>query len=311
MTEPRFRVGVALGGGAARGLAHIGVLRVLQDQGIPIDIVVGTSIGALVGGVFAQIGDARKVEERFRRFVHSRDFRKTEFEFLRGTRREEPKLAYSVRDMIRRGVFYSFSMGRPSFVSREDFLHNVYSLVDDVAIEQCGVKYAAVAVDIETGDSVPITSGSLRQAVCASSAIPGLMPPIEVGGRTLIDGGCVSKVPVIETFRLGADMVIASDISQELEDAKDLDRGLNVLVRSNAIRADALRNFQCRLADIVVRPRVQHIHWADFVGAESLIEEGARAAAARVQDIQSLMDRSRWRARLGFSRGKRLAKAFF
>jgi NTE family protein len=311
MSSSSFRVGVALGGGAARGLAHIGVLKALQNQGIPIHLVVGTSIGALVGGVFALLGDARKAEERIRRFVHSRDFRRTEFEFLKESRREEPGLLYSVQNLIKRGIFYSFSMARPSFVSRENFLHNIYSLVEDVAVEQCRVPFAAVAADIETGEGALLSSGSLRQVIAASSAIPGLMPPIEMNGRTLIDGGWVSKVPVIEAFKLGADMVIASDISQELDDTRSLNRGLDILIRANAIRSDALKAFQCRLADSVIRPRVGHVHWADFVEALDLIDEGVRAAALKIPDIQALLERSRWRTKLGFSRGKRLAKAFF
>jgi len=311
MPAGAFKVGLALGGGAARGLAHIGILKELQRRQIPIDLIVGTSIGALVGGAFAVLGDAQKVEDRFRRFVHSRDFRHTEFEFLKDSRKGEPSLLYSVGDLIKKGIFYSFSMTRNSFISRENFLHNIYSLIEDVKIENCRLPFAAVAADIETGEGVLLSSGSLRHAICASSAIPGLMTPIEIGGRTLIDGGWVSKLPVIEAFRMGADMVIASDISQEIEDTRGLKKGLDIMIRANAIRSDALRNFHARLADVVIRPRVNHVHWADFVEAIRLVEEGERAASAKAADIVAMLDRSRWRTRLGFSRGKRLAKAFF
>jgi len=306
-----FKVGLALGGGAARGLAHIGVLKELQARKIPIDIVVGTSIGSLVGGAFAILGDANKVEERFRRFVKSREFRRTEFEFLKDSRRDEPSLLYSVGDIIKRGIFYSFSMTRNSFISRENFLHNIYSLIEDVRIENCRVPFAAVAADIETGEGAILSTGSLRMAIAASSAIPGLMTPVEVAGRQLIDGGWVSKLPVIEAFKMGADMVIASDISREIDDTRDLRKGLDIMIRANAIRSDALRNFHARLADVVIHPRVNHIHWADFVEAVQLIPEGERATAGRAEDIVAMLDRSRWRTRLGFSRGKRLAKAFF
>ena len=251
------------------------------------------------------------MEDRFRRFVHSRDFRRAEFEFLKDSRRDEPSLLYSVGDMIKRGIFYSFSMTRNSFVSRENFLHNIYSLIEDVKIENCRIPFAAVAADIETGEGVLLSAGSLRQAICASSAIPGLMTPIEIGGRTLIDGGWVSKLPVIETFRLGADMVIASDISQEIEDTRGLKNGLDIMIRANAIRSDALRNFHARLADVVLRPRVDHIHWADFVAAIRLVEEGEIAVSGKAADIDLRLERSRGQTRVGFSRGKRLARAFF
>jgi NTE family protein len=311
MVARGFRIAVAMGGGAARGLAHIGVLKALQNEGIPIDILVGTSIGSLVGGAFAVLKDARKVEERFRRFVHSREFRRTEFEFLKDSRQDTPSLTYSLTNLVRRGIFYSLSMARPSFISEENFVHNIHSLVEDVTFESLNFPFGAVAVDIENGEAVLLTSGSLRKGICASSAIPGLMPPVQSNGRTFIDGGWVSKVPVIEAFKMGADMVIASDISVDLEDTRNLKRGLDVLIRADAIKAEALRAFHCRLADVVIRPKVSHVHWADFVGGVSLIEEGERATVARIPDVHALMERSRWRTKLGFSRGKRLAKAFF
>jgi NTE family protein len=311
MVARGFRIAVAMGGGAARGLAHIGVLKALQNEGIPIDILVGTSIGSLVGGAFAVLKDARKVEERFRRFVHSREFRRTEFEFLKDSRQDTPSLTYSLTKLVRRGIFYSLSMARPSFISEENFVHNIHSLVEDVTFESLNFPFGAVAVDIENGEAVLLTSGSLRKGICASSAIPGLMPPVRSNGRTFIDGGWVSKVPVIEAFKMGADMVIASDISVDLEDTRNLKRGLDVLIRADAIKAEALRAFHCRLADVVIRPKVSHVHWADFVGGVSLIEEGERATVARIPDVHALMERSRWRTKLGFSRGKRLAKAFF
>ncbi|HXI01539.1 MAG TPA: patatin-like phospholipase family protein [Candidatus Saccharimonadales bacterium] len=311
MAPRSFSVGVAMGGGAARGLAHIGVLKALQDQGVPIDIVAGTSIGALVGGAFAILKDARRVEERFRRFVHSREFRRTEFEFLKDSRRNAPNVSYSLGNLVKRGIFYSMSMARPSFISEENFRHNIYSLIEDVTFESLGLPFGAVAVDIESGEAVLLRTGSLRKAICASSAIPGMMPPVPVNGRTYIDGGWVSKIPVIEAFKMGADVVIASDISVDLEDTRNLKRGLDVLIRADAIKADALRSFLCRLADVVVRPRVSQVHWADFVEGVNLIEEGERAARARIPDILALMDRGRWRTRLGLSGGKRLARAFF
>ena len=306
-----FTLGLALGGGAARGLAHIGVLRALQRADIQLDLIAGTSIGSLVGGVHAILADAAATEQRFRRFVVSREFRRTEFDFLKDSRRDEPSLLYSVSNLIKRGIFYSFSMTRPSFISEANFTHNIYSLVEDVAIGETKVPFFPVAADLETGEEVVLTSGSLRRGVLASSAIPGLLPPIRMNGRVLIDGGWVSKVPVFAAFRQGADMVIGVDISPELDDTRDLKKGFDVLVRANAIKAEALKNFQCKLADVLIRPRVGGVHWADFSGALTLIDEGDRAATLKVAEIKEKIERAKWKTRLGFSRGRRYAKAFF
>jgi NTE family protein len=306
-----FTLGLALGGGAARGLAHIGVLRALERAQIAPDLIVGTSIGALVGSVYATLGDAHRTEQRFRDFVASRDFRRSEFDFLKDSRRAQPNLIYSVSNLVKRGIFYSFSMTRPSFISEANFVHNIHSLVDDVSIGETRIPFVPVAADLETGEEVILSSGSLRRGVLASSAIPGLLPPIRINGRVLIDGGWVSKVPVVAAFRRGADMVIGVDISPELEDTRELKKGFDVLVRANAIKAEALKNFQCKLVDVLIRPKVGRVHWADFSGALTLIDEGDRAATLKIPEIQEKIERARWKTRLGFSRGKRFARAFF
>ena len=306
-----FSLSLALGGGAARGLAHIGVIRALERAEIPLDMITGTSIGSLVGAAYSIKADAAKTEDRFRKFVVSREFRRTEFDFLKDSRKAEPSLLYSVSNLIKRGIFYSFSMTRPSFISEENFAHNIHSLVEDVDIGETEIPFYPVAADLETGEEVILTSGSLRRGVLASSAIPGLLPPMRINGQVLIDGGWVSKVPVFAAFRRGADMVIGVDISPELEDTKELNKGFDVLVRANAIKAEALKNFQCKMCDVLIRPKVGAVHWADFTGALSLIEEGDRAATLKIPEIKEKLDRARWKTRLGYSRGKRFAKAFF
>ncbi|HET6372475.1 MAG TPA: patatin-like phospholipase family protein [Candidatus Polarisedimenticolia bacterium] len=306
-----FTLGLALGGGAARGLAHIGVLRALARAGITIDMIAGTSIGALVGSVYATTGDVEETERRFRQFVASKEFRRTEFDFLKDTRREKAGLLYSAREMIKRGIFYSYSMTRSSFISEENFVHNIHSLVNDIKIGETKIPFFPVAADLETGEEIVLTSGSLRRGVCASSAIPGLLPPVRINGKILIDGGWVAKVPVFAAFRQGADMVVGVDISPELEDTKGLRKGLEILVRANAIKAEALKNFQCKLLDVLIKPRVGQVHWADFNGGLALIEEGDRAATLKVPEIHERLERAKWKTRLGFSRGKRYARAFF
>ena len=306
-----FKVCLALGGGAARGLAHIGVLRALERAGIPLDMITGTSIGALVGSVYAINRDAKKTEERFRKFVFSREFRRTEFDFLKDSRENAPGVLYSVSNLVKRGIFYSFSMTRASFISEENFTHNIHQLVEDTEIGKTAIEFYPVAVDLETGEEVVLTAGSVRRGVLASSAIPGLLPPVRINGRVLIDGGWVSKVPVFAAFKQGADLVIGVDISPELEDTRELKKGLDVLVRANAIKAEALKNFQCRMLDVLIRPNVGQTHWADFTGALALIDEGDKATTAKIPEIREAIEQGRWKSRLGYSRGKRFAKSFF
>ena len=305
-----FKVGLALGGGAARGLAHIGVLKTLEENQVPIDLIVGTSIGALVGGVYATTRSATATEERFRRFIFSKQFKRSKFDFLKESRQARPGLLYNFVSLVKRGIFYSFSMAKTSWISAEHFEHNINSILDDVQIEDTAIPFAAVATDINRGEEVILRHGSLRTAVSASSAVPGLLPPVPINGRLLIDGGWMCKVPVLPALRLGASVVIGVDVSKEIEDTSGLRNGLNIMMRANALKAEALKTMQCRFADILIEPDVDHVHWADFSAIVECIALGRDATLRRVGAIRRQIKMARLSSLLGYSRSRRLARAY-
>ncbi|MGD8374586.1 MAG: patatin-like phospholipase family protein [Acidobacteriota bacterium] len=305
------KVGVALGGGAARGLAHIGVLQALQEAGVSVDVLAGTSIGALVAGVYATSKSPREMEERFSRFVRSKEFRRAEFDFLKETKGAEPGILYSVSNLIKRGIFYSVQMTRPSFITMENFAHNIRRLIPDMRVERTLITLVPVAVDLDSGKEVLLTTGPLRRVIMASAAIPGILPPVEFGGRRYIDGGWISKIPVLAAFREGADIVIAVDVSDDLGDTSGLKTGMDVSVRANAIKSEALKEFQLRFADVVIKPEVRDHHWADFASAMPLVERGRRAAREALPLVRRAIERARISSVFGATRGRRLAKKFF
>lgn len=135
-----------------------------------------------------------------------------------------------------------------------------------------------------------IQSGPLRRAVSASSAIPGVLPPVEWNGKMLIDGGWSSKVPVLAAFKLGADVVIAVDISQELRDTRKLTRGYDIFIRASSITESILKRMQCRMADVLIRPEVGTIHWADFGRARECMERGRESVLTKLEEIRSLVN---------------------
>jgi len=304
------KIGLALGGGAARGLAHIGVLKVLEQQGVPIDLIAGTSIGALVGGVYATTRNAAATEQRFLEFIFSEEFKRDRFDFLRESRQASPHLLDNVKTLIKRGIFYSVSMAKPSFVSAQNFEHNINGVLDDVRIEETPIPFAAIAADIHRGQQVLLQRGSLRRAVSASSAVPGLLPPVIIDGRTLIDGGCVAKVPVVPVLLMGADVVIGVDVSREFEEQVNLRNGLSIMVRANSISTDALKSLQCRLADVVIAPDVGRIHWADFSAVRACIARGEEGATSGLDEIRRQHRAARWSSFLGISRARRLARYY-
>jgi NTE family protein len=299
------KIGLALGGGAARGLAHLGVLRILEQEGIPIQLITGTSVGALVGGVYACLGDAAATEKRFVDFAQSSAFKRSAFDFLKESSSEQPGMLYNLKMLFKKGIFYGTSMTKKSFISAENFEHNINSLLDDIDIPATRVPFAAVSVCLATATEVIHTEGSLRRAVSASCAVPGVLPPVEVNGRRLVDGGWLSRVPILPAFRLGARAVIAVDISLDLEDTSEFRKGYNIMVRANAIRAEALKNLQCQFADVLIRPRVGHIHWADFSAVEECLVRGEEAARAALPAIRATLRRRRLTAVLDPIRPRR------
>lgn len=286
------RVGLALGGGAARGLAHIGVLKVLEREKFPIDIVVGTSIGALIGGAFTTLNGCDETERRFLKFSASSEFRRSAFDFIREARRDKRGLISRASAIIKRGIFYSQTLYKVSFMSAEALAHNINSLLPDVDIREARQSFAAVAADLVTGHEVVFRCGPLRKVVSASCAIPGLLPPVPMAGRTFIDGGWVDRVPGLPARRLGADVVIGVDISPEVGRVVPT-RGVDVMVAATSLQAAALKRLQSRYLDYVIRPDVSEIHWADFSAIGLAIERGMEAAEAALPQLRRLLSRRR------------------
>ncbi|ANM31929.1 hypothetical protein ABI59_23735 [Acidobacteria bacterium Mor1] len=303
----RINVGLALGGGAARGLAHIGVIRGLQRAGIPIDIVTGTSMGAIVGGAFAAAGNVDQCEHQVREIVTSERFKKSRLSFLQESKKASGGLMYSVRSLVKKGVFYGVSSMRSSFLSAEDFASDIAAVVPDIPLADTQIPFAAVALDLDEGEEVLIRDGSLLRATRASSAIPGILPSVSFEGRTLIDGGWVDKVPVLPAFYLGADIVIAVDITADLDEPKEKRKAIDVMMRANTIRDKALVRMIVRLADQVIEPDVRSIHWADFGAVDRCVEAGEASVAEALPRLQAFLQKERWASLVRRSRARKMA----
>jgi NTE family protein len=299
---------LALGGGAARGVAHIGVLRVLVEAGIPIDVIAGTSMGAIIGGAFAATQDIEELERKVRDRLTSDEFDTNRLNFLKESKKQRGGLLFSVANLVRKGIFYGVSTLRPSFLSAEAFANSLETLLPEEPIEDLQLRFGAVALDIESAHEVVLCNGDLHRAAKASSAIPGILPPVTVNGRTLIDGGWVDKIPVIPAFLLGADVVIAVDITAGLEDAPNLDRGVDIMVRADAIKDHTLVGHLRRFADLVIAPDVKQVHWADFGAYERCIAAGDEATRQALPRIRALLRRERFLSILRPGFGKRKAR---
>ncbi|HEX9759254.1 MAG TPA: patatin-like phospholipase family protein [Nitrospiria bacterium] len=283
-----FKVGLALGGGGARGISHLGVLSALEKAGVPIDLVAGVSFGAVVGAMYAIQPNIQEIENRITTFVNGPEFKRTRFEFMRHDLNQGKragilsKLAHSVK----RGVFYGISFTRQAYISEMEFLRVMGHLIDDVDMENTKVPFFTTAADLINGGEYILDKGSLRKAICATCAIPGIFPPMMYGEHLLMDGGWVNPVPVDLLRQKGADFVIAVNASDSVLKVTGFNRGLDLLLRADALVRERLRSHYAKKADVIIQPDVGKVHWADFSRPKEYMQKGKEATETKLEEVK-------------------------
>jgi NTE family protein len=272
------RVALVLGGGGARGFAHVGVIRVLEDAGVPIELVVGTSVGSLVGALYAGQTNSYELER-----------------LARG---------------LERGDFFDFSLAPALFgrglASGDRLERFVRERVGVERIEQLRIPYAAIATDLTTGEAVVLRSGDVARAVRASSAIPGVFEPVELDGRVLVDGGVARNLPVRIARDLGADVVIAVDVSA-IEGDDPPANFVEVFLRAVNLVAHAEVEQARREADVLLTPAVGGVGYIEFDRKDEAIAAGIEAARALLPRIREAVEG--WRPGRARARGEGAAGA--
>ncbi|WP_235937755.1 patatin-like phospholipase family protein [Marinobacter caseinilyticus] len=286
-------VGLVLSGGGAKGIAHVGVLRVLEEIQVPVDVVVGTSAGAAVAAMFALGMPVDEIESRLVEMDWLESFRDSPGRAAKPVRRKDEDWRYPINPglgvrldgiHVGRGLISGQNLG---FVLNE--LTREAALVRD--FDQLPVRFRAVATDLETGKEVVIGDGSLSEAIRASMSIPGVYAPVERNGQLLVDGGVANNIPISVAKKMGADIIIAVDISDSLSAGKSLTEAFNVVgqlttlvTRANVEKQLALLEKQ----DILIHPEMGELSSADFNQAPLIIEIGATAARNKAGQLYSL-----------------------
>ena len=254
----RPKVALALGGGAARGFAHVGVIKALEAHGVTPDILVGTSAGSLVAALYAGGGNGFELQ----------------------------RLAFGMEDssisdwiLPDRGVI------------RGEALQNYVNLVlGNRPMEKLRRTLGVVATDLQTGEMTVFRRGNVGLAVRASSSVPGIFQPVRIGNREYVDGGLVSPVPAKVARDMGADIVIAVDISAQPSSAS-VSGIIDVLLQTFTIMGAKLAQWELTQADVVIRPNVGRISGTDFESKHLAILEGERAATEKVEEIRAALAR--------------------
>jgi NTE family protein len=285
------RIGVVLSGGGAKGLAHIGVLRVLEAQGIVPDVVTGTSMGALVGGLYAIGYSAAALDSIVTSLEWASYFRDVP---------ERPRLTLDRRFSSERTIFTlpldQFRITLPSgAISGERIWQLLARLTWPVQTERdfrrLPKPFVATATDIETGETIVLDHGSLAEALRASMSIPGLFSPVSVDGRLLIDGGITRNLPARDARALGADILVCSDVTDPLHPASRLRSLVDVLLQTVTIYSNASNASERVLCDIDIRPNTTGLTAADFDRAALWIARGSEAAVAVLPQLRDLAAR--------------------
>lgn len=281
------RVGLALGGGGARGLAHIGVIRALERENVPVDILVGTSIGALVGGAYASGMSPDEMENRVDEYLKSPIFETSAIKaFDQAHNQENLDLTTRIQSYLKNRFFLIQAMFRPGILSNEDFQATIDFFVPDIRIEETRLPFRAVATDLVSGELIVFSRGSLRQAVMASCAVPGAVMPLKEGEKLLSDGGIICLIPSSVARMEGADVVIAVAVDRDVCADEELRTVVGIYHRVSEIMSSRLRKVELDNADVVILPEVGDIHWTSFSRAGNLIREGEGAVHDKIHEIR-------------------------
>ncbi len=291
----KSKLGLSLGGGAARGYAHLGILKTLEENGIKPAFISGTSMGAVLGGIYAYYGNIEDTINHIVEFLKTTDtINQKIYKIVIESEKEPVNFVENIMQFIRKGIIYGKALTSKSMVPDEIFNKVFDTLVPDVNIEDLKIPFGAIVTEITEGEELMVTKGSLKNALKASSAIPGFYPPFIEGDKIYIDGGWTNKNPVRPCYQLGASEVIAVCVARELEDTKDFQIGMDLIIRSNAVSTHRLGQLQKEGASLVLYPKVEHIHWADFGRYEEGIACGIECAKECFEDIKRIYGRSKW-----------------
>ena len=254
--DGRPRVGLALGGGFARGISHIGVLRVLEEEGIPVDYIAGTSVGALIAAGYASGAELDAMEEQGSG-THFRDFGR-------------------------------WTLSRMGMASNERLEHFLHKFTPAEFFSQMRLPLAIVATDLTTGESVHFKDGEIGPALRASCAYPGLFLPVEYRGRILVDGFLTETVPAEAARNMGADIVIGVHLEPGLLRSAPRNT-IEVISRSfSIIQTSAAQHWHSDV-DVLIEPEVHHILWDEFVKTPQLVAAGETAARSAIPKIQAAL----------------------
>ena len=290
--QKKPKIGLVLSGGGAKGFAHIGVLKVLEEAGVKIDYIGGTSMGAVIGGLYASGYNANQIDSIFQ----ATNFNELINDFIP----RSSKNFYERRNDELYALVLPFNkmkIGIPEALSKGMYNYNLLSRItrnvrDVKDFNQLPIPFLCIGTNIETGEEVLLNKGNLAQAMIASSAFPSLFSPVEIDGKILVDGGVVNNYPIEEVRKLGADIIIGVDVQNDLLDRTQLKDATKILVQITNLQSIERMKRNVSDTDIYIRPDVTQYGVISFDKGKEIIRKGEEATFAVYEQIKKIVDES-------------------
>ena len=286
MASKKNKIGLVLGGGGARGLGHIGVLKVLKIHSIPIHMLAGTSIGAVIGAMYAATLDPHWIENKFKEFIDSEAYKRIGLHRLVPTSQPNSSIFQMAATYMKNQIIINLANDRLGILKQERLSEIIDFMLPVKTFEELKIPFSCLAVDLNSGEDVVFNSGNLIEAIVASSAIPGYIPPIEKDGMLLTDGAVSCPVPVKTVRKMGADFRISVDVGLNHFEPLENPNLLQVLGRAEQITSTRLGEVKSEKADITIRPDTMNVFWAEFDKIDQLIKLGAEETEKQFWQIK-------------------------
>jgi NTE family protein len=290
--QKRPKIGLVLSGGGAKGFAHIGVLKVLEEAGVKIDFIGGTSMGAVIGGLYASGYNATQIDSIFQATNFNElinDFIPRSSKNFYERRNDELYALVLPFNKMKIGIPEALSKGMYNYNLLSRITRNVRHIKD---FNQLPIPFLCIGTNIETGEEVLLNKGNLVQAMIASSAFPSLFSPVEIDGKILVDGGVVNNYPIEEVRKLGADIIIGVDVQDGLLDRTQLKDATKILVQITSLQSIERMKKNISNTDIYIKPDISQYGVVSFDKGKEIIRKGEEATFAVYEQIKKIVDES-------------------
>lgn len=284
------KVGLVLSGGGAKGLAHIGAIKAIEESGVKIDYIAGTSMGAIIGGLYASGYNSRQLDSIFRQ---------TDFQTLIQDELPRESQTFKEREYSEKYAFIfpfdKFKLILPSGISKGQNIYNLLAQltqhVEEEDFSKLDIPFFCIATNIETGEEVVLDKGNLAQAMSASGAIPSLFRPVRIGNQSLSDGGIVNNYPIEKLKLKGLDLIIGVDVQDSLMSEEELKSGLSIMTQVNNFRTIKAMESKRKLTDIYIRPDIKDFSVLSFEDGINIINQGYKAGVEEMDALKAIANK--------------------